>query len=68
MVLEFTGGTWEGEQELNTHNSANNTEQDDSDAGYFERLGAKTEDFFEVCFTSWGTWCANNPWLVLFLG
>lgn len=53
---------------MNAHSSANNTERDSVDAGLFERLGAKTEDFFEVFFTSWGTWCANNPWLVLFLG
>lgn len=41
---------------------------DEVDSGYFERLGARTEIFFEKCFTAWGTYCANNPWLVLFIG
>lgn len=35
------------------------------EAGYFERLGAKTETFFEKFFTAWGTFCAENPWQVI---
>lgn len=41
---------------------------DEVDGDYFERLGAQTEIFFENCFRAWGTSCAKNPWLVLFLG
>lgn len=40
----------------------------DEDSGYFEKLGAKTETFLEKYFTIWGTYCANRPWLILFLG
>lgn len=41
---------------------------DEADTGYFERLGASTEVFFERCFTAWGTYCAEKPWFILFLG
>lgn len=40
----------------------------DEDYGYFEKLGAQTETVLEKYFTIWGTLCAKNPWLVLFLG
>ncbi|XP_055301385.1 NPC intracellular cholesterol transporter 1 isoform X4 [Sitodiplosis mosellana] len=61
------GGTWEGDPDLDRHQN-NGMGSDEADSGYFERLGAHTEIFFEKCFTAWGTWCANNPWLVLFIG
>lgn len=63
----FLGTTWDGDQELGAHENPV-IEHDEIDSGYFERLGARTEIFFEKCFTAWGTWCAKNPWLVLFLG
>lgn len=56
-----------GERSENTNQSSGHDNKED-DSGYFERLGAHTEIFFEKCFTAWGIWCANNPWLVLFLG
>lgn len=62
-----SGGTWEGEQELSQHPNVVIT-VDEIDTGYFEKLGANTEMFFERCFTAWGTYCAKNPWLILFLG
>lgn len=61
------GGTWEGEREINRRQN-NGVDSDEINSGYFERLGARTEIFLEKCFTAWGTWCANNPWLVLFIG
>lgn len=65
--MRFAGTTWEGEQELNQHPNVVKAD-DETDSGYFERLGANTELFFERCFTAWGTYCAKNPWLILFLG
>lgn len=53
---------------MNAHSSSNDMKCDKVDGDYFERLGAQTEIFFENCFTAWGTSCAKNPWLVLFLG
>lgn len=61
------GATWEGDHELGAQENQT-IERDEIDSGYFERLGARTEIFLEKCFTAWGTWCAKNPWLVLFLG
>lgn len=64
MIL---GTTWVGENGTSVRETSG-LNSDESDTGYFERLGARTEIFFEKCFTAWGTWCANNPWLVLFFG
>ncbi|XP_065080828.1 NPC intracellular cholesterol transporter 1 isoform X3 [Ochlerotatus camptorhynchus] len=61
------GATWDGEQELRPHPSAINGDDDD-EAGYFERLGAKTETALEKFFTIWGTTCAKHPWIVLLFG
>lgn len=61
------GATWAGEHDANARENGG-LNADEVDSGYFERLGARTEIFFEKCFTAWGTWCANNPWLVLFFG
>lgn len=63
----FSGGTWGRETEANGHRN-NGISSDEVESGSFERLGARTEIFFEKCFTAWGTWCAHRPWLVLFLG
>lgn len=59
------GGDWEPEPKLDGNQ---NNGPDEIDSGYFERLGARTEVFLEQCFSAWGKWCANNPWLVLFIG
>lgn len=61
------GATWENEQELNTHPSAIISLNDD-ESGYFEKLGAQTETVLEKFFTIWGTYCAQKPWFILFLG
>lgn len=63
-----TGGTWDGDQELSQHPNAATASYNDEDIGYFERLGANTETLLEKYFTIWGTYCANNPWFILFLG
>ncbi|XP_062548070.1 NPC intracellular cholesterol transporter 1 isoform X4 [Armigeres subalbatus] len=61
------GATWDGEQELRPHPTAINGE-DETESGYFERLGAKTETALEKFFTIWGTTCAKHPWIVLLFG
>lgn len=43
-------------------------DDDDEAAGYFEKLGAKTEYILEKFFTAWGTRCAQHPASVLFAG
>lgn len=63
-----TGGTWDADQELSQHPSAVTSSYSDDESGYFERLGARTETILEKYFTIWGTYCANNPWFILFLG
>ncbi|GLG97656.1 hypothetical protein R5R35_004762 [Gryllus longicercus] len=47
---------------------ANIPRQIDSSATFLERLGAETDRKLEQFFRWWGTYCASNPWLVLFLG
>ncbi|KAM7354023.1 Niemann-Pick type C-1a isoform 3-T3 [Cochliomyia hominivorax] len=37
----------------------------ESDSGYFEHLGAKTEKCLETMFTAWGKFFATYPWLTL---
>ncbi|XP_055682860.1 NPC intracellular cholesterol transporter 1 isoform X2 [Lutzomyia longipalpis] len=61
------GGTWDNDQELRVH-PATVTTFGDEESGYFEKLGAKTENFLEMFFTKWGHFCASYPWLILFLG
>ncbi|XP_062548067.1 NPC intracellular cholesterol transporter 1 isoform X2 [Armigeres subalbatus] len=62
-----SSATWDGEQELRPHPTAINGE-DETESGYFERLGAKTETALEKFFTIWGTTCAKHPWIVLLFG
>jgi Niemann-Pick C1 protein len=67
LWVVFTGTSYDNEQELRAHPSGlPDNEMDES--GYFERLGAKTENFLEQFFTAWGTYCAGNPWKVLLMG
>lgn len=63
----FAGNSYEHEQELRAHPSGM-PENEMDDSGYFEKLGAKTENFLENFFTAWGTYCASNPWKVLLMG
>lgn len=63
----FKGATWDGDQELSSQ-PQEVVYANDVDFGFFERLGSQTEEFFERFFTAWGTYCAQNPWLVLFFG
>ncbi|XP_065355610.1 NPC intracellular cholesterol transporter 1 isoform X2 [Calliphora vicina] len=37
----------------------------DTESGYFEHLGAKTEKCLETMFTAWGKFFATYPWLTL---
>lgn len=68
LFFNYAGGTWEADQELSQHPSAITSSLDADGSGYFERLGATTETILEKYFTIWGTYCANNPWFILFLG
>uniref|UniRef100_A0A1B0DFE1 Uncharacterized protein n=1 Tax=Phlebotomus papatasi TaxID=29031 RepID=A0A1B0DFE1_PHLPP len=52
LLLAIDGGTWENEQELHVH-PATVTTFGDEESGYFEKLGAKTENFLEMFFTKW---------------
>jgi Niemann-Pick C1 protein len=61
------GSTNDKEQQLNAQ-STENPENEIDEAGFFERLGAKTESLLEDFFTVLGTYCANNPWKVLLAG
>uniref|UniRef100_W4VRS2 Putative cholesterol transport protein n=1 Tax=Corethrella appendiculata TaxID=1370023 RepID=W4VRS2_9DIPT len=63
-----SSASWDNEQELHVHPSSIAQCVDDSESGYFEKLGAKTETYLEKFFTIWGTYCAKHPWLVLFIG
>ncbi|XP_075151532.1 Niemann-Pick type C-1a isoform X2 [Haematobia irritans] len=40
----------------------------ESESGYFEHLGAKTEKYLEEFFTAWGKLFATYPWLTLLGG
>ncbi|XP_055614441.1 NPC intracellular cholesterol transporter 1, partial [Uranotaenia lowii] len=62
-----SSATWDGEQELRPHPTSVHGDED-TESGYFERLGAKTETALEKFFTAWGTYCAQHPWIVLLLG
>jgi Niemann-Pick C1 protein len=66
--MYITGTSYENEQELRTHPSTIINNDVDEKTGYFERLGAKTENYLERIFTAWGTFCADNPWQILLLG
>lgn len=71
LSLDNTGTTWEegdGDHELNTNPNAIISSADDEQSGFFERLGARTELFLGQFFTAWGTKCARNSGIVLFLG
>lgn len=38
------------------------------EAGYFDKINVKTEEFLERFFTTWGTYCAKHPLTILLLG
>ncbi|KAK9885215.1 hypothetical protein WA026_010720 [Henosepilachna vigintioctopunctata] len=40
----------------------------DTHSSFFERLGIFTNNFLKNFFERWGIYCAENPWLILFLG
>lgn len=35
---------------------------------FIEKISTQTEHLLEICFTRWGTYCAENPWRILLLG
>lgn len=43
-------------------------EPEASPPSFIERLGANTDSYLQTFFRYWGWFCAENPWLVLFVG
>lgn len=43
-------------------------EQETAAPSFIERLGANTDTCLQTFFRYWGWYCAENPWLVLFVG
>ncbi|XP_074041051.1 NPC intracellular cholesterol transporter 1 isoform X2 [Leptinotarsa decemlineata] len=48
--------------------SVNRTTDYDNPSSFIEKLGANTESLLQKSFEKWGTFCAEKPWLILFLG
>ncbi|XP_074041077.1 NPC intracellular cholesterol transporter 1 isoform X2 [Leptinotarsa decemlineata] len=48
--------------------SVNKTTDYDNPSSFIEKLGANTESLLQKSFEKWGTFCAEKPWLILFLG
>ncbi|KAJ8923333.1 hypothetical protein NQ315_001891 [Exocentrus adspersus] len=60
--------TSEVDHEMDTH-SINKAPGDyDNPSSFIERLGANTDTYLQKMFEWWGTFCAERPWLILFLG
>ncbi|KAJ8965133.1 hypothetical protein NQ314_004358 [Rhamnusium bicolor] len=53
--------------EMDTH-SINKASEYDNPSSFIERLGANTDSYLQKMFECWGTFCAERPWLILFLG
>lgn len=70
VTLALSGVTSELDHELRTHsiNDKMPGEYGEPAVTFIERLGASTDSFLERVFYKWGKFCADNPWLVLFLG
>lgn len=61
------GAMWEGDQEMRASPVIVGA-IDDRESGYFEKLGARTETCLELFFSKWGTYCAERPKMILFIG
>lgn len=60
--------TSEPGHEMDTHSINKSVENYDKPSSFIERLGANTDAYLQKFFEKWGTYCAENPWLVLFFG
>lgn len=65
IFSHFIKGTWD-DQEINAN--TNTIAIENTEAGFFEKLGAQTEVSLEQFFRKWGTKCASHPGFVLFIG
>lgn len=70
VTLDLSGVTSELEHELRTHsiNDKMPGEYGQQRTTFIERLGANADSWLERAFYRWGKFCAERPWLVLFLG
>lgn len=53
--------------ELENH-SINKSDEYNRPSSFIEKLGANTDTILQHFFERWGTFCAERPWLTLFLG
>ncbi|CAG9859649.1 unnamed protein product [Phyllotreta striolata] len=60
--------TSEPGHEMETHSINKTSEDYDRPTSFIERLGANTDSILQGAFEKWGTFCAERPWLILFLG
>ncbi|XP_018568156.1 Niemann-Pick C1 protein isoform X3 [Anoplophora glabripennis] len=54
--------------EMDTHSVNKATNDYDHPSSFIEKLGANTDTYLQKIFEWWGTYCAERPWLILFLG
>lgn len=62
------GVTSEIGHELDTHSINKMPGEYETSSSFLEKLGANTDSFLQKTFEKWGTFCAERPWLILFLG
>ncbi|XP_050509749.1 NPC intracellular cholesterol transporter 1-like isoform X4 [Diabrotica virgifera virgifera] len=62
------GMTSEQAHELETHSISKHPDDYEHVSSFIEKLGANTDTLLQNFFEKWGTFCAERPWLILFLG
>ncbi|CAG9827164.1 unnamed protein product [Diabrotica balteata] len=60
--------TSEQAHELETHSISKHPDDYENASSFIEKLGANTDTLLQNFFEKWGTFCAERPWLILFLG
>ncbi|CAH1984193.1 unnamed protein product [Acanthoscelides obtectus] len=58
----------EAAHELDSHSINKSSEDYEKPSSFIEKLGANTDLYLQRGFEKWGTYCAQKPWLILFLG
>nr|CAH7739264.1 unnamed protein product [Callosobruchus chinensis] len=56
------------DHELDSHSINKSSEEYEKPSSLIEKLGANSDLYLQKFFEKWGTYCAQKPWLVLFLG
>ncbi|VEN41344.1 unnamed protein product [Callosobruchus maculatus] len=54
--------------ELDSHSINKSSDEYEKPSSFLEKLGANSDLYLQNFFEKWGTYCAQKPWLVLFLG